>query len=1120
MIVGSRFASLTSCWLALVATGWLADPASAAAPGAEGTGSDEAAVLEIGTPVARDLAPGETHRYRFTIEGRQRFHCAVEQQGIDVEIEVVDGAGSGFVVDSPFDRFGTETFLVSGSGAVALTIRGRETGAPRGRYVLRLAALEAAVTDPRRLDALRARTAAARNYPRGTADAWRQAAIHFARADAQWTAVGESRAAAFARYGHAVLERLTDEPRVALDSALDARDRFSALGESRFEAYAWNEIGLDQWNLEHHDAARDAFGRSRDLGSRIGDDFVVAAAASNLCLLDLAESAIPRARRCYEAALPVIERARAPQSESAALTNLGRIAEHLGEPADARRAYTRAIDVLRRAGDRRSEARTRNNLGVLERGLGNFEAAMAHYIAASALFETLQDRRWQARTRNNIGYVHLGLEQPRRAEASFARALAIFRDIEDARGEAASLDNLGLVDQLLGHWDAAVDRHEAALVLRRRLGHRRAEAVTLRRLAEAKLSRDIATRSRDSGPIDPGTVELLKRAVAIAEEAGDRPSESAARRRLGEALLAGNDLENAEFHLTRALALARTAGQRVGEAQILGALARAARIAGDGVKARRLSAKAIGRLEDLRTGLENQDFRTSFSGILRDAYALGIALTMEAHGIEPGAGHARRGLALAERARMRALLDAIRDAEVDLDASLGSARIRARRDLIDQLRAKSARLTDAELDADSRRALDADRQTAIERLDALDAEIRRHHPAYAEIVRPRPLDADRIQDLVDAETVLAVFFLGEENSYLWRITDRAIDAFTLAGRDRIEAAADTLHRRLRELDVAGRAEDHEAARRLAALLRLDVLVDDESKARLAIVGDGALDRVPFAALPLPGRASKGRVTNGPVISRFEVVSLPSASVLGLDRRLRRRPPRRPSIAVVANPAFGPDFAHLPSSHLEAEAIARATRPDQYTALIGPDARVSAVTGSALRPFSILHFATHGEVDLEHPGRSGLVLAADVLAAETGASAARSGFLSLPEIYRLDLDADLVVLSGCQTALGPEVRGEGPIGLARGFQFAGARRVVASLWRVDDRATAALMTRFYQALASEGTSAAQALAWAQATLATSRRFRDPFYWAGFVHIGEWRWDTHRGAIEARAIPRTR
>jgi CHAT domain-containing protein len=165
--------------------------------------------------------------------------------------------------------------------------------------------------------------------------------------------------------------------------------------------------------------------------------------------------------------------------------------------------------------------------------------------------------------------------------------------------------------------------------------------------------------------------------------------------------------------------------------------------------------------------------------------------------------------------------------------------------------------------------------------------------------------------------------------------------------------------------------------------------------------------------------------------------------------------------------------------------------------LGLDANRDAALAADLRDYRVVHFATHALADIQNPELSGLVLS------QVDAEGhPREGFLGLSDIYELDLDADLVVLSGCRTALGKEVRGEGVMGLTRGFQYAGVPRVLASLWPVQDRATAELMTRFYRAMWRDHQTPAAALREAQLALRREARYRDPHSWAGFVLQGDW------------------
>jgi CHAT domain-containing protein len=163
-----------------------------------------------------------------------------------------------------------------------------------------------------------------------------------------------------------------------------------------------------------------------------------------------------------------------------------------------------------------------------------------------------------------------------------------------------------------------------------------------------------------------------------------------------------------------------------------------------------------------------------------------------------------------------------------------------------------------------------------------------------------------------------------------------------------------------------------------------------------------------------------------------------------------------------------------------------------------EASKATATGGRLSQYRIVHFATHGLINSRHPELSGIVLS---LVDQQGRP--QDGFLRLHDVYNLKLDADLVVLSGCRTAVGKDVRGEGLIGLTRGFMYAGAPRVVASLWDVRDEATAELMKRFYEAMLRQRMPPAAALRAAQLSMTREKRWEAPYYWAGFVLQGEWR-----------------
>lgn len=280
----------------------------------------------------------------------------------------------------------------------------------------------------------------------------------------------------------------------------------------------------------------------------------------------------------------------------------------------------------------------------------------------------------------------------------------------------------------------------------------------------------------------------------------------------------------------------------------------------------------------------------------------------------------------------------------------------------------------------------------------------------------------------------------------------------------------------------------------------------------------------------------------PLIVDHEIVSLPSASVLAVLRRgVAERPPAPKAVAVLADPVFQPDdervtrptartekppagslnaaraasatvtdlersaresglthLPRLPLSRLEAEQISALAPERQRRRALDFAANRVAATSAELSQYRIVHFATHSLLNSQHPALSGIVLS---LVDEQGQP--QDGFLRLHDIYNLKLNADLVVLSACQTALGKEVRGEGLMGLTRGFMYAGAPRVVASVWKVSDEATAELMKRFYHKLLRDDLRPAAALRAAQVSMWQENAWEAPYAWAGFLLQGDWR-----------------
>lgn len=517
-----------------------------------------------------------------------------------------------------------------------------------------------------------------------------------------------------------------------------------------------------------------------------------------------------------------------------------------------------------------------------------------------------------------------------------------------------------------------------------------------------------------------------------------------------------------------------------------------------------------------------------------------------------------------ERSRARTLLEMLSEAHVDIRQGADPSLVDRERTLQLTLAAKSNRkisLLEGKHSDEQVAAVSKEIDELLSQYHEVEGQIRSRNPNYAALTQPQPLNAKEVQQqLLDADTVLLEFTLGEKCSFVFVLTPTSLDAYELPKRSEIEDAAHRVYdlltsrnrwiegetsSRRQERVARGESQYQKASATLSQMILGPVGARLEGK-RLLIVADGALQYIPFAVLPAP--ASDPGKTPLPLVAEHEIVNLPSASVLALLRRQagrREAPPEE--VAVLADPVFSKDDSRVgPAAQTEQVAAFTSERtpdpgqlfPEQLTrslrdvglgtrqggaalprlvfsrreadaimaltisgsgieALDFQASRETALKGDLSR-YRIVHFATHGLLDNDHPELSGLVLS---MVDHEGRP--EDGFLDLQDIYNLKLSADLVVLSACETGLGKRITGEGVVGLTRAFMYAGATRVVASLWKVDDVATAELMERFYRGMLKEGLRPPAALRQAQIEMQEQKRWADPYYWAAFTIQGEWK-----------------
>lgn len=840
-------------------------------------------------------------------------------------------------------------------------------------------------------------------------------------------------------------------------------------GDLYGEALTLHRIGQIQRDLRRFPEALEAFVRGADLYNAWGGVREEAVLRYQLGKLYYDQARYGEAFRAYDKALAGFEQAGDLSAQASALNGLGLTHDALGETQETMRYYQQALAQWQELRETAREATTLNNLGELYLSLAEHQVALDTFQKTLELRRAAGDRLMEAVTLTSLGTAYRRLDDLPAARASFEEALAVFREAGDKERAAIALVGLGATYFKQGELEAAREAYEEALELARSAGDRSTEAYALAHLGW------------------------------LAEERG-APGEG-----LG--------------YYREALPIFRELADRTAEASTLHGIAHCHRALGELEEAREAMELALERVEDFRAGTHNQALRESYFAFRRDYFEVYVDLLMELHQQEPGAGYAAQALAASERGRARSFLEMLQEGQVDLGDGVDPALPAREREVAARLGHLELQRTSAGT-GEERDDLQREIRALAMQYQGIQSEIREQHPRYAAIVKPEVVTANDIQqDLLDADTLLLEYSLGEERSFLWVVDRDGLESYVLPGRGLLEPLARQVHR-LTAVSHHSTSKARDAAS-LEILSRelLGPVAQRLGYKRLAIVPDGALHYVPFAALPSPG----GDTPDRPLIADHEIVILPSATVLRTARRqAAQREPPAGLLAVVGAPVFHPtdprvspearatwaeeadpdqspstELPPLPGSLEEALAILEMADEGDRLAALGFDANLERVTGGDLAGYRILHFATHGRIHAEQPELSGLFLS---LLTREGHP--RPGVLWAYELYRLELPADLVVLSACRTALGAEVRGEGMVGLTRGFMHAGATRVVVSLWPVSDPVTRELMVRFYQGMLEEGLPAAAALRRAQIALWQSDTWSAPYYWAAFVLQGDW------------------
>ena len=798
---------------------------------------------------------------------------------------------------------------------------------------------------------------------------------------------------------------------------------------------------------------------------------------------------------CLRHARDLFDATKDENGEAQALLMLAHAVFQSGERLHALQTAGEALRLWSSAENQLGVAQVRAAMGIFAIHTGEFETAQCNYGVARRLFRQIGDRDDEATVLNGLGFVNRETGDWQKSLEYYHSAKAVFASVQDLLGEHEAIEGIGKALAAMKNYKRLLPLYLSQLRQARKASNPLLVASAFANIASAY---EAENRHAEAETFYYRSLEAYRAADHIY-------GESDTLIRLGQ--LQGNQgrYPQAIASFENANTLKEKVGQVEEVAKIQYELAliywRINRLQ----DSRLAIEKTIELIENQRISISHFDTRALYFASVHRYYALYVQVLMSLHQRERELDFEKKAFEASERSKVRSLLDLLTTSDQD-----------------------------APCDELLQRQLKAVNATEVRAVDT-----KQEAPSAAPTLTLEEVQAE----IGSEDTALLEYALGHEKSYVWVVGPYQITSHELPKSAQIRQAVDAFRKALvppplrngeSAVDYQARVRKADQAYRLHAQQLSRLLLEPiplSGVKRLLIVPDESLQYIPFAALPLPGSAAGKEL----LVNQFEIDVLPSASVLGTLRKVTsKRAPATATAAIFADPIFEADdervstrragakrsyedrpasltrairdvggsqyIARLPASRDEAEAIAKVLRsPDPQAVHVALDFEASRanVLTDGLTRFRLVHFATHGVVDARHPEMSGLILS---LVDRKGRR--QDGYLRLGDIYKLKLSADLVVLSACDSALGRDLESEGIIGLPRGFLYAGAKSVIASLWKVNDDATATLMSRLYARL-QKGESPSSALRGAQLEMVQDERWANPYYWAAFVLQGDYK-----------------
>jgi len=777
----------------------------------------------------------------------------------------------------------------------------------------------------------------------------------------------------------------------------------------------------------------------------------------------------------YKSSLRALELSRDlchKREEGKCLINLGLFFQKIEDYSKSLFHYGKALDIAVDLNNKVDESACLNNIGILYRRIGNFSRSLEYLKRALLLDIELENQIYVSQSMNNIGTtfrlnsVLTGNTMfMKEALSYYFESLNISRNIQDTKTEIEVLNNIGVSYSALKDFDRALKFFRLAASQTEEYVYLEARCMILNNIAKVYFEMNA---SEEAAKLYLQTIDL------------------------GLQISRGYILWEAYY----GLGLCYEREQKV-------------------VQAAECYSASLRYIDRIRSGISLDSFKAGFARDKIKVYESLINLLYKSGQKTEMESYISKIFAIIEQSKARAFLESLGESRVDLVKQLSPDLDQKERNITSEISYCVQRLSEPDLSHEQRQILKDQLHEAEEKYMLLLSWIRSENPNVMSLVSPEPIPLKRVQsDLLDSESAVVEYFLGEKVSYGLVITKTQAQVFPLPARDKLR---DSLRGYLKILSdpPLGKFKGTLASNRLYESLFLPVMETIlPSIKHLIIVPDGILYYLPFETLKiLPGT---GLYENNFLVEQFKISYVPSCSSLLF--LLERKTPKfsAPRILALGNPMLtgtdlkedpfsqpvslieklyadqGFDLSPLPFSRKEVKNVVKFFNKKNRHIYLDSRANEALIKSLPLKDYQVIHFACHGLLDEYFRFRSALVLSG-------GKNDDEDGFLQVREIYNLKMNAEMIVLSACQTGRGKLEQGEGVLGLPRIFFYTGAQSVLTSLWRIHDKSTSKFMNLFYEYL-FQGKSKVQALRMAKLRMMKSR-FSHPHYWAAFVLNGD-------------------